>query len=79
MSCGCGGRLAAQKAGRQRLVLRWMCCGACGKCGRFTLWAHGVRLASGQVARRLFGDDAMTERLLATARRRAWGAVGAIR
>ena len=78
MSCGCGGHPMAQKAARQGLVLRWQCCGACGKCGRFALWAAGVRLTGGEVARRLFNDEAMTERLICLARRRQEQAKGLI-
>lgn len=69
-SCPCGGFTLKQKAKRDGLTLSYARCGACGRCGGFTLKAQGITLTRGEVARRTFGDEQMTERLIALARRR---------
>jgi hypothetical protein len=69
-SCSCGGFTLKQKTKRDGLALRFEWCGACGRCDKFTLWAQGIVLTRGEVARRAFGDEHLTERLVSLARRR---------
>lgn len=70
-SCSCGGFALKTKAKRDGLTLCYVRCGACGRCGGFVLEAHGVTLTRGEVARRAFGDMALTGRLVARAKQRA--------
>lgn len=67
--CACGGFARKESSERDGFVLSWLYCGSCGRCDRFKLKAAGVRLADGEVARRLFHDDAMTDLLRARAKR----------
>lgn len=69
-SCSCGGFTLKQKAKRSALTLHYARCGACGRCGGFMLGAHGITLTRGEVARRTFGDEQLTERLVSLAQRR---------
>lgn len=75
-SCPCGGFTLKQKAKRDGLTLRYARCGACGRCGGFSLRAHGITLTRGEVARRAFGDVKMTERLVSRAKHRVSGIGG---
>lgn len=70
-SCPCGGFTLKQKVKRDGLTLRYARCGACGRCGGFKLKAHEITLTRGEVARRVYGDEQMTERLVSLAWRRA--------
>lgn len=58
MNCSCGNATVSVRNKRCSASLAYERCGACGRCGGFVLRVDGTRAASGEMARRLFQDEA---------------------
>lgn len=63
-ACPCGGVALKAKSEGTNAVLRYLCCGACGRCGRWELHIRGRRVTQGEMARRAFNDARVIEQIL---------------
>lgn len=57
IDCPCGGQTTPANAKADGARLDWQECGACGRCGLYSLHVSNVMVARGHAARRAFTDE----------------------